>query len=403
MIDIDQPAGPAIDQGFEDYLGKVREFTSRWAGQAPSWERAGHLPPELFADAGESGLFADRWRPGPRAGLPMGIALTRNLAEVNGGASLAVSLHSEAFVHALHIAISRWGCDFEATYEAALRGLVIGCLALTEPTGGSDAHSLRTLATPVPGGWQLRGEKRYITNAGVATHAIVFATVEGTRREALGAFLVSLNAPGVERVGYFPTLGLLASDTTHLRLDTFVPSHRCVGSPGRGLVVLMGCLQFERVSVSAQLLAAASISFQLSRSFLRRRVQFGSRLIEMQALRHRLADCWTDLCAAEALFHKTVSGVIGGTAGGGETAVLKLNSARVAARLADEALQFFGGRGYTSNYPLERIYRDVRLGRIGGGTDEIMREIIGSSLDVPDAPTDALLDRLDAEDHAYLT
>lgn len=385
----------AGSSGIDEYRRRVQSAVTPFVHEIPQWEEDGHLPREVFRALGREGLFHDRWEHGERGGLATGVALVEELAPLAGGLSLAVSIHNEAFIGGLQRSREP---DHVEILQQALAGDAIGCFACTEPTGGSDLSRVRTRAEEVPGGLRLQGEKRYITNAGRATHALVLARTDTKRPNALSILLVPLDAPGVEIVGYFPKLGTRSADATHLRFDTVLPQTAIVGAAGGGLALAMHFLQTERLVVSAQVLAGTRYSLRLANAFLRRRTQFESRLIDFQALRHRLAECWTDLAAAEATFGLVLERVIARQSASQETAALKLLCGRIGTRINDECIQFLGGRGYSMMYPAERMWRDARLARIGGGTDEILREMIGTMFDRPDSDMDTLLDLLDAND-----
>lgn len=378
----------------EAYRDRVREVLPTFRADSVAWEATGHLPREIFSELASRGLFRERWAYGALAGLPLGVALLRELAPISGGLSLAVSLHNEVFIAAL----DRSSKPEHATLrESALDGKVVGCFAVTEPSGGSDLASISTTATQTADGWRLRGEKRYISNAGSSTHAILLARADGGQSASgLSLFVVAIEPTDI--MGYFPKMGTLAADAAQLRFDKDLPPYALIGTPGLGLPLLIRCLSAERLAVSAQLIAAGQHAFRLARAYMRTRRQFMNRLYDMQALRHRLVDCWTALRAAEALFDITLARVMNREVQLYETALLKLHCAGVVGKVLDECLQFLGGRGYSANYPIERMVRDVRLARIGAGTDEVMREVIGSALDMPDAEMESLLRELDAGD-----
>lgn len=317
---------------------------------------------------------------------------------VNGGLGLAVSLHSEVFLNALHA--SRRPAH-EPLRGAALDGNAIGCFAVTEPTGGSDVAGIATTLVRGDGQWRLSGEKRYISNAGVATHVLVLARRLGADAGRLSVAIVPFDRSGVYVEGFFPKMGTWGADAAHLRFDdVLLTDDDLIGPIDGGLLVLMRCLTYERLAVSAQLLAGTRYILRLVTAYMRSRRQFGTRLFDLQALRHRLVDCWIELWAAEGLRERVVGRLLDGRGRPHETAALKLFAGRVAGRVADECMQFLGGRGYTMNYPIERFWRDARLARIGAGTDEIMRELLGSALDAPDATMEQVLNDLDREDIA---
>jgi alkylation response protein AidB-like acyl-CoA dehydrogenase len=325
------------------------------------------------------------------------VVLAEETAAVSSGLGLAVTLHSEAF-----IALVQWlgRHAHEDLLHAALDGHAIGCFAVTEPTGGSDIESVSSTVERAPSsGWHLTGRKRFISNAATATHAVVLA--RGSELQPgrdLCLVVVPMADPGVEVTGSYPTLGAQDCDTSEVLFDVDLADNAVLGTPGLGRIYVMKALEQERIAVSAQLVAATRASLRLAVAYMRRRTQFERRLIDHQALRHRVADATSRLWAAESFLAAVVQAAVDGRDVGHQSAALKLFCAKVAGEVVDEAMQFIGGRGYTSNYPFERVWRDVRLARIGAGTDEIMRELVANSADRPDRSADLLLDRLDEAD-----
>jgi alkylation response protein AidB-like acyl-CoA dehydrogenase len=357
--------------------------------EADGWERDGHLPRELFAVLGTAGVFRDRWRHGPLGGLPLARAMVEELTVRNAGAALAVSLHSEVFLNALTV----YGGDgHRTTREAALDGTAIGCTAITEPGGGSNIPGIATTAVREHERWRVQGSKRFITNVGRATHALVLAR-GGPGAAACTLFAVPLDHPGVRVTGFFRTLGMRSVDNGAIELDTTLPEHMVVGRPGAGLGMVLRMLDFERLAAAVGLVAGARHTLRLAAAYMRQRTQFGKRLFDHQALRHRLADSWVQVEAAAALVDRAVRPEHGRLSHH-LVAAAKLAAVRAGAAAVDEALQIFGGRGYTDAYRLEQHYRDARLIRIGGGTDEMMREIVAARLDTEDAESEALLNDL---------
>lgn len=377
-----------------DYVKRVRETLEPFHSQFPVWEKEGHLPARFFAAVGKAGLLRERWREGPAGGHPLARALVAELAPLNAGAALALSIHSEVFTHAL----ARFGGEtHQDLLEGALAGRVIGCFAATEHVGGSDLPGLQASAVRSGDGWHLRAEKRYITNAGRATHVLVLAKTDASRRGPC-LFCVPLDRPGVTVRGFFETLGVRSADTTALSIDTVLEPTDIVGRPGAGLLMTLTLLDFERLAAAAALVAGAESALKLAAAWARRRKQFGARLFDHQALRHRLADRWAEVYAARAALEDTCRRLGEPALPHAQIAASKLLAARAASSTTDDTLQILGARGYTTAFPAERMYRDVRLTRIGGGTDEMMREIISASLDTADPEAAALLDLYEAAD-----
>jgi alkylation response protein AidB-like acyl-CoA dehydrogenase len=376
----------------DGYRTRVRDAFAPYADHTRDWELAGHLPRELFVALGAAGLLRDRWAAGPAGGLPLARAMAEELSPRNGGVALALSIHSEVFVHALH----RFGGPAHAsTVDAALAGEVVGCVAFTEPTGGSDLYAMRTNASRTADGWRLTGTKRYTTNAGTATHVLLLART-GPGAQAFTLFLVPFERDGVRVTRFFDTFGMRSADTGELVFDLDLAAADVVGRVDAGLLYSLKLLDYERIAAATALVAGARTALALATAHLRGRTQFGKRLFDHQALAHRLADRWADLESASALTDHACRSARGDHLPHHLVAAAKLVAGRTGQAAIDEAIQFFGGRGYTGDFPVERMYRDARLVRIGGGTDEMLRQILAMHLDVPDPGARAYLDRLTA-------
>jgi alkylation response protein AidB-like acyl-CoA dehydrogenase len=384
----------------EDFRQRVRDVLAAFGPRdVESWEADGHIPRELIGALGAAGVFRTRWEAGRTGGLPHALVLAEEIVALSGGAGVAVTLHCEVFVGTLS-ALAR--CETGRSLLAdALDGVVIGCFASTEDHGGSQVGAPRTTATPTAGGgWHVRGCKRYSSNAGRATHALLTArsAVHAPGRDVV-LFAVPLDAPGVEVDGFFPKTTIRSCDLGRIQLDVSLPATALLGAPGTGLVHANRALQFERLCVAAQGVAAARSALGLAIAHCRdRRTGSDARLMDMQAIRHRLADAATELTAAETFVHAVVLGAMDGRNVAHESAALKLHCAHVAARVIDEAVQVLGARGMTANYPLERWWRDARVMRLGAGSDEMMREIVASGLDRRHAAHDESLRRLQIAD-----
>jgi len=367
------------------------------AGTVRDWEDRGHLPRSALAALGRHGVFRQRWSAGADEGAGQVVAMAEETAAASSGLALAAMGHCEVFCGALH-----WlaGTAYQLVLrEEALDGTVTGCLASTEPSGGSDVAAIGTTAEQAAGGWRLRGRKRYVSNLGGASYALVLARVAG-RPDArdLSLFAVALDRPGACVDGYFPAAGLAACDVGELSLDVLVPHDALLGAPGMGLAYLSRLLQFERLSICAQLLTGARMTLGLAAAFARRRMLGTDRVLDKQAIRHRLGHCQSQLWMLEGALADLVRRTRDGEAVGHRTAALKLSASRIAAHVTDECLQVFGARGYTRHYPLERIWRDVRLARIGGGSEEVLTELVATRFDRPEPEWELRLDELTAGD-----
>jgi alkylation response protein AidB-like acyl-CoA dehydrogenase len=361
---------------------------------APRWREAGRPDPDVFRVLAATGFLTERWAAGRRAGLRDALDLVASLAPLDGGVTLSVSLHSEVFLATL----DRFGRHPLAPtlFGAGCRGDVVGATALTEDGGGSDPTRVTTTAHQQPdGSWHVRGHKRYTSNIDVATHCLVLARAHGGERRGPTLFLVDLDRPGVDRVGTYSTLGTDSLGAWRLELDTVLPSEAKLGPVGGGLPAILPALRYERLVAARGAVSAARHALDLSRSFLRHRAggEEGRRLYDHSALGHMLADAWIRLDAADALIERLVVRDLERTATDADYAAAKHLATTTASAVADVAIQLMGGRGYTSAFPHERIWRDIRLTRIGGGTDQVMLGMVARSLDRASA-ADPIMDAL---------
>lgn len=386
-----------FEERHDRYRAAIRSVTEGWVEEVAAWEADGHLPQKVFRELAAVDCFRERWSHGRLGGLPHALVVAEEVALVSGGLGVAVTLHSEIFIGLLNrLARSPWQRD---VLEQALDGTAIGCFASTERRGGSDIAGAQTLATREGDAWRLTGEKCYTSNVGRATHALMLVRADGLPPgKDLCFFIVPLDADGVDVVGFYPKAGLDSCDAGHVVVDATLPSDALLGSAGAGLLYANMALQLERISISAQALTAARAALGLAIAHARQRSGADGPLIKMQAIRHRLADSATAIASGEALLYAVVTAAMAGRNVASETAALKLLCPRTAAQAVDESLQVLGARGYTSNYPLERYWRDLRVARMGGGTDEVMREIVASSLDRPNPYYEGWLETLASAD-----
>ena len=367
------------------------------AAATAHWEKDNRIPPAAIAALGKARVFRDRWQHGAESGLPYLLVYSEEIFRCSSGLAISAMGHSEMFTGALvWLAIDPAHHDL---LESAMDGKIAGCFAATEMHGGSSVAGIQTNATRSQSGWHLTGTKRYITNIGGATHVLVLAREQETAGHDLSLFIVSTDTLGARIDGFFDMVGLRGCDIGQASFDVDLPDSAALGRPGLGLLYATRLLQFERVSICAQLIAAAGDALRLAVAYSRRREVGGSRVIDKQAIRHRLALCQARLWNLESRIGDLAerAGRMG-TMPGHEIAALKLTAGEDVGKIVDTCMQVFGGRGSSRNFPLERIWRDARLARFGGGTDEVLADLIGSYLDRPDQVTDTSLEGFIASD-----
>jgi acyl-CoA dehydrogenase len=375
------------DPPFTDEHEQLRESIRRFvenelAPHAPQWERDEWFPDEVFAKLAAHGFLGLKYPEeyGGQGGdhLHEAILIEELTRTGSGGTAAGIGAH----VNIATPPIWRFGTEEQRRryLVPAIRGERIGALAITEPGAGSDVAALRTLATPVDGGWLVNGEKTYITN-GVRAHFLVTAvktTVEGGHHGI--SFLIVERGEGV-RSSKLRKLGWAASDTASVAFeDVFVPAENLLGPEHEGFKLIMANFQWERLAMALGASAAMGLAWERTAQFARERTAFGRPLAGHQAIRHKLAELATSVYTCRCVTYDALRRFMAGEEPLKEVTMAKLLTQRASYELMDACLQIHGGAGYMREGWVERAARDARLGPIGGGSDEIMREILGRVL-----------------------
>ncbi len=265
----------------------------------------------------------------------------------------------------------------------AARGERLGCYALTEPGSGSDAMALAATATPKDDGFVLSGTKLFITNGEIASQAIIFATVDRTKKhKGVTAFLVDKAVQGFSVAKKEHKMGLLASDTCELVLENVhVKADQVLGNVGEGYKVAFSTLDAGRIGIAAQALGIAGAALEAAIGYAKRREQFGKPIAEFEAIQWMLADMAVEIEAARLLTYRAAMlKAEGRPRFTREASMAKLYASEMANRVASHAVQIFGGSGYMKDYPVERYFRDARALPLYEGTSEIQRLVIAREL-----------------------
>jgi alkylation response protein AidB-like acyl-CoA dehydrogenase len=383
--------------GEAGYRELVRQAVDAFdAATKAGWHAARHVPPSALAALGAMGVFEGRWEPGAYGGIGRLTELVTELQRCDSGLALAAIGHSEVFIGAL-IRHGRTDGQTRLLREAVAGG-AIGCFAATEPQGGASLAAIAAAAERTAHGWHLAGVKRYVSNVGSATHAVVLARADPGPSD-LSLFVVPLDAPGVSIDGFFDTSGVQSCDVGQLSLDVGLPADALLGRRGLGLLYASHLLQFERLAISALLLGAAEQSLALATAYARSRQLAGARVMDKQVIRHRLAKAHAELWNLQSrladivAFSQRESAVPAH-----EISALKLIAGQRVTEIIDMSMQVLGARGNTTSYPLERLWRDCRVARIGGGTDEVLADTVASFIDRPDPRSQALLEQAEQAD-----
>ncbi|XAH24607.1 acyl-CoA dehydrogenase family protein [Xylophilus sp. GW821-FHT01B05] len=362
----------------------VRDFAQKelWP-HAPRWDREHHFPREAhqgLAALGAYGICVPEELGG--AGLDyLSLALVlEEVAAGDGGTSTAISV-TNCPVNAI---LLRYGNPQQQRQwlEPLAQGRMLGAFCLTEPQAGSDASSLRSTARREGDHYVLDGSKQFITSGKNGQVAIVIAvTDKAAGKRGMSAFLVPTDAPGYTVARLEDKLGQHSSDTALVQLDGCrIPVENRIGAEGEGYKIALGGLEGGRIGIAAQSIGMARSAFEVALQYAKERQAFGGAIFEQQAVGFRLADCATQIEAARQLVWHAAALRDAGRPCLQEAAMAKLFASEMAERVCSAAIQTLGGYGYVNDFPLERIYRDVRVCQIYEGTSDIQRLLIQRAL-----------------------
>jgi alkylation response protein AidB-like acyl-CoA dehydrogenase len=367
----------------EDLRASVRRFVrSELTPNIDEWEET-TFPDSVFARLGELG-FLGLDKPEELGGQGGDFLSAMVLVEelyygANAGLAMGVGVQTDM---AMPPIVAFGTPDQKQEWAVpAIAGQKILCLGISEPDAGSDVAAIKTRAVRDGDDWVVSGTKTYITNGGRADVIVLLTKTDPEAGyDGFTLFLVPMDSPGVTRSKRLEKLGMHASDTALITFeDVRVPGSAVLGDVGRGFYQIMWELQGERLSGCAGNIAAAQRAFDLTLEFARSRKTFGRPIGQHQAVRHRLAEMAIKLEAGRELTYATARRMMAGEYPVREVSMTKVFTCRAANEVVDECVQLHGGAGYMKEYGIERIWRDVRLCRIGGGTDEIMLDVVGKS------------------------
>src|ERR687885_803998 len=362
----------------------VRAFVEReLAPHAEEWERAGDFPDWVFERMGELGFLGLHYPAeygGQGGDYYANIVLAEELTRSNsGGLAMGLAVHTDMATPPINIFGTE---DQKQRYLApAIRGEKIACLGITEPDAGSDVAGIKTRAVRDGDEYVINGSKTYITNGHRADFIVlVTKTDPDAGYDGFTLFLVDMDAPGVIREKKLQKLGMHASDTALLAFqDVRVPHDAVLGQVGKGFYHIMWELQGERLIGAAGCVAGAQKCFEKTLQYAKERTAFGRPIGNFQVIRHKFAEMATQIESARQMVYTTAWRHQNGEYPVREISMAKLYASRIAVEVADECIQIHGGAGYMKEYGVERVWRDMRLNRIGAGTDEIMLDVIGRS------------------------
>ena len=377
---------PFVGATERELAGAVADWAKGLAGRIPAAEKEGALPRDVIADLGRLGVLG-MTIPEAAGGLgASGVGFALVLEELSAAwPSLAVGVAVNSGIVAGSIVRHATVEQRQRWLPKLMDGSGLGAFALTEPTSGSDAASLRTAARREGGGWRIDGQKQFITNARYAPFAIVLARVGelDPKRTAAGitAFVVPLDAPGVSVGRPERKLGLRASDTSAIVMDgATIGADAVLGEVGKGFAIAMSGLDGGRIGIAAQSVGIARRALELARAYAKERRQFGRPIADFEGLRFSIAKAESDLAASRLLALRAAWLRDRGRSFTREAAMAKLYASEMAQRATHAAVQILGGNGYMRDYAVERYARDGRATTIYEGTSEIQRIVIARSL-----------------------
>jgi alkylation response protein AidB-like acyl-CoA dehydrogenase len=364
----------------------VRDFAqSEIAPHVMEWDEASRFPAELIPKLAELGLlgiiFPEKYGGAGLGYIEYAIAI-EELARVDGSVALIVAAHNSLCTNHIY----KFGTEAQRQkYVVPLaQGKKLGCWSLTEPEAGSDAGGTRTVAARQGGCWVLNGAKTFTTNGHYADVCVAMASTDREKgRHGISAFIIEKGTPGFRPGRKENKLGMRASDTSEVVFsDCRLPEENLLGKQGDGFVNSLQVLDGGRISIAALALGMAQGACGAATKYAQERKQFGKPIGEFEAIQFKLADMVTEISAAQMLvYHAAWLADKSNANGGGirftrESSMAKLYASEAAVRVANEAVQVFGGYGFIKDYPAEKFYRDVKLCTIGEGTSEIQRLVI---------------------------
>ncbi len=362
----------------------VRNFVqNRIAPYAAEWDKTSQFPVDQLKEMAELGLFGmlipEQWGGSETDYVTFALAM-EEIAAGDGACSTILSVNNSVVCGALF----KSGSDYlkQEYLKPLASGEKLGCFCLTEPQAGSDASSIQTRAVPDGDDYVLNGTKSFVTSGKNAQVSIVFAVTDpAAGKKGISAFVVPTDNPGYQVGGVEHKMGQHASDTAQIFLqDCRIPSDHLLGEAGEGYKIALMNLESGRIGIGAQCVGMARAAYELALAYAKERFSFGKPIIEHQAVAFRLADMATQLEAAHLMVMNAAGLRDAGEPCLKQASMAKLFASETAEKICSSAIQVLGGYGYLKDYPLERIYRDVRVAQIYEGTSDIQRMVISREI-----------------------
>ncbi|TYB76889.1 acyl-CoA dehydrogenase family protein [Bizionia myxarmorum] len=343
------------------------------------WEKDGTVERFIWKKFGDMGFFGVNY-PEAYGGLNLDLFYTiiflEELQKVNSG-GFAANMWAHAYLAMTHVNAEGSDAIKEKYLTASISGDMIGCLCVTEPFGGSDVAAMRTTAVKEGDTYVLNGSKTFITNGIYSDYLVVAAkTNPELGNKGISMFIMDRDTPGISATK-LDKLGWRASDTAEIAFDNVtIPAENLMGEVNKGFPYIMQHFAFERLIMGVNAHARAEFALDYAKQYMSERYAFGKSINNFQALRHAYADAYAHMTVCKEFNYTVTSRMDKGEYVVKEATISKLQSTKMSDEVIYQCLQFLGGYGYMEEYPMARLSRDSRLGPIGGGTSEILREII---------------------------
>ncbi len=378
-----RPALTQLSEEEQAFKSAVAEFVNgEVRPRIAQMEREAKLDPALikaYFEMGLMGIQAPEAHGGAAGTVMMVTLAVEEISKADASSAIMVDVQNTLVAHPLLHAATKEQLD---KWMPQLCSGTVGAYALSEASSGSDAFGLQTRAVKVDGGWKINGRKMWITNGAEAGVFVLFATIDPAKGyKGITAFIVERDMPGFAVGKKEDKLGIRASSTTELMLeDVFVPDFNVLGPVGQGYKIAIETLNEGRIGIGAQMIGVAQGALDAAIAYVKERQQFGKSLSEFQGIQFQLAQAATELEAARLMVYNSARLRDAGEDIAQAGAMAKLYSSQVAERVTSLAVELFGGYGYTKDYPVEKFYRDAKIGTIYEGTSNMQLATIAKGL-----------------------
>lgn len=371
----------------EHFRDSVKKFVEKEIKpNIEKWEEAGEIPRSLYKRAGELGYLGIRYPVeygGSGLDAIMEAVLIEELAR-SGAGGIGASLNATSTIAMSKILLFGSEEQKEKFLPQGISGEKIFALGITEPNAGSDIANIRTTAKRNGDYYILNGSKTFITNGVNADYVIVAAkTKDEPKHKNISLFIVDTSSDGYAVGKNLKKLGWRSSDTGEIYFDQVkVPAENLIGNENEGFFYIMKDFQYERIQMALSSVVLAEIALEAAMKYSKERNQFGQPLSKFQVLRHKMVDMAVDIEKARYITYRALYLYNLGKDVTTEATMAKAFAAEMVRRVTDQALQIHGGNGYMMEFPIQRYWRDARLQSIGGGTTQIMNEILTKQLNI---------------------